>query len=336
MEPNKNFSEEMQEMYRNILLQQHTAAYVQMLAAFTKATTAANLTSTPTTPVSFSLDSDIPKEEIECDIEIILVKSLRESLKKLETNLNGLHGKKFGFREVVEMANSRPAFPQSPNTSLVKRTRTLSFGSPSLDFMPPTPPTPLNEGNESKKAKLDDSNASSHDRSLRIDWEEPATPDSDSPSSSKQAEKISVKKENTKTPSTSTKDDENEYKPAKLRVERLKNIQKKKPKFNVDNLDLTYHSNMARNFPGSEFRSLDQQVRRNRNTLAARISRTKNKAYEDMLHKKSIGATGNNITKKRRIACLRVYANELMKLGGFPDANFSQMWEGNIKDILID
>lgn len=99
-------------MYRNFLLQQHTIAYASMIAAFQSAAESAvgsavespslspmQLTPNPAaiTPqlqsISFTLDSEIPKEEIECDIEIIIVKNLWESLKKLETNLNGLHGK---------------------------------------------------------------------------------------------------------------------------------------------------------------------------------------------------------------------------------------------------
>jgi DNA-binding helix-hairpin-helix protein with protein kinase domain len=125
-----------------------------------------------------------------------------------------------------------------------------------------------------------------------------------------------------------------DYKPVKLRIERLRAIQKKKPKFNVDSLDLTYHSNMARNFPGAENRTEDQQARRNKNTLAARVSRTKNKAYEKLLEGQSLNATSDNINMKRKVACLRVYANSLMKLNGLPDTNFSKMWEENIHDIV--
>jgi hypothetical protein len=63
----------------------------------------------------------------------------------------------------------------------------------------------------------------------------------------------------------------------------MKNIHKNKPKINLENLDLTYHSNMARSFPGSEHRTGKLQARREKNTLAARISSTKNNAYESIM-----------------------------------------------------
>lgn len=356
---NPNFSEELQVMYRNILLQQHNIAYASMIAAFSSAAENPSIGMSPSTPnaVSFTLDSDIPRDEIECDAEIILVKNLRESLKKLETNLNGLHGKKFGFREVIEMASSRSAYPASPNTSMGKRNRTTSFGSigSPMEMMPATPLTPTSDTkqNETKKIRIDstgahdESNASSHDGSLHIDLNETTDEEMN------KMQTVRVKKEQPKEetdqaaavdeddlmlgnePTVEIKElDADEYKPSQIRIERMRSIQKKKPKFNIDSLDLTYHSNMARNFPGSENRSEDQQVRRNKNTLAARISRTKNKAYEKMLDTGSVDATSANIELKRKVACLRVYASSLMKMSGFPDPNFSKMWETNIKDIV--
>ena len=339
-----NFSEELQKMYRNILLQQHNIAYASMIAAFSSAATSTPTTiGTPSTiginpvfPISpVSLDNDIPREEIECDAEIILVKNLIESLKHLSTNLNGLHGKKFGFREVIEMANARPAYSASPDTAVIKRNRLsmeTSLGSPSSSIdIGSTPLTPSSDakGNSVKKTCSGlknnyDSDDSSHDGRLEIIIKE--TSDNDN-THDKNID--TIKKETV----PDIKDD-TEYKPSNLRIERMRNIQRKKPKFNVSNLDLVYHSNMARNFPGSEYRSQEQQLRRDKNTLAARISRTKNKAYEKMLEKESVEVTSENITMKRKIACLRVYADSLMKLNGLPATNFTEMWEANIKDIV--
>ena len=330
----QNFSEELQQMYRKILLQQHNIAYASMIAAFSAAAENSELLTQPGS-TSFLLDVDIPREDIECDVEIVMVKTLRDNLKKLETNLNGLRGKKFGFREVIEMVSARQAYPLSPGTSLIKRSRTSSFGS-GLQMLPMLPNLPKDCGSQPKKLKtaddtattLDESNASSNEENLTIDWNDAAT---SSPA-------ITAKKpeDKPKNGAVDASDDPASagYKPSKLRLERMRNITKKKPKFNIENLDLTYHSNMARNFPGSEHRTGEQQVRRDKNTLAARISRTKNKAYEQMLETQSVETTSQNINMKRQIACMQVYANELMKANGFPDSNLNQMWEANIRDIL--
>jgi hypothetical protein len=314
-----NFSEELQVMYRDILLQQHNLAYSSMIAAFSTAV------DNPMMPHSsvYTLDTDIPREDIECDVEIIVVKNFRDGLKKLKTNLNGPHGKKLGFRKVVEIACTRPAYPSSPSTSFVKRSR-LSTASPS---------TSTQDGNQSKKPRVpddtattfDDSNASSHDGSLQI-----ALYDSHATQNVAKNDEICDNSEMR----NSSKLTAESYKPSKLRVERIRNISKTKPKFSVENLDLTYHSNMARNFPGSENRTNDQQAKREKGTLAARVSRTKHKAYEQMLEKQSINATKANITAKRQLACLRVYANALMEANGSEAVDFNELWEKYMKDIL--
>lgn len=331
----QNFSEELQQMYRKILLQQHNIAYTSMIAAFSAAAENAELlTQSTSSPLSL-LDADIPREDIECDVEIVVVKTLRENLKKLGTNLNGMRGKKFGFREVVEMASTRQPFSLSPSTTLLKRKRTSSFGSLALIPGQSTPTNSKEEGNQAKKPRnvddvttnLNESNASSNDGNLTIDL-----------SCTSSSAITQIKSNVTETPkeNKTNKDDPTSegYKPSKLRIERMRNIHKKKPKFNIENLDLTYHSNMARHFPGSENRTGDQQARRDKNTIAARISRTKNRAYETMMDKQSLEATSKNINLKRQIACLRIYANDLMKANGFPDSNLNQMWEANIRDIL--
>lgn len=175
MNTNPLFSDELQLMYRKLLAEQHGIAYAKMMAAFAAAQSTSGSNPGTSNAFPFSLDSEIPREEIECDIEIILVKSLHEGLKKQETNLNGLHGKKYGFREVVELANSRPAYPASPSVSM-KRNRTTSFGTPESSQKKSD-----EEGVESKKpciadvtnSSLDDSNASNLDIPLQIDWTEP-------------------------------------------------------------------------------------------------------------------------------------------------------------------
>lgn len=336
-----NFSEELQTMYRNILLQQQNIAYASMIAAFSKSVPSTptpeigisqeNVASprfsvSPRSPLSFSLDNEIPRDEIECDAEIILVKNFIEGLKELGTNLNGLHGKKFGFREVIEMANARPAYPASPGSAVKRSRRSMeaSFGTPA-GRLNSTPMTPSSDEKESSAKKI---------RKLETPCLE-ASDTCEMETDSKNSNNSRIRN----TPSTlengrNEHERDEAYKPSKLRIERLRSIQKKKPKFNISSLDLNYHSNMARNFPGSELRTEEQKMRRSKNTLAARISRTKNKAYGKMLESQSITALVDNITMKRKIACLRVYADSLMKLNGFLSTNFSKMWEENIQEFL--
>lgn len=260
MNPCANFSDELQKMYQNILMQQHNIAYASMIAAFSSAAAAVtpsiinNPLSTIFGSLSFSLDTDIPREDIECDAEIILVKNLRENLKKIETNLNGLHGKKFGFREVIEMASNRQAYPVSPNTSLVKRSHSSSFGSP-FGMLPPMPLTPSSSNKTAEKdpkkicfeatPALDESSTSSHDGHLMIDLDESATNTSSMLTHKMKMEKQDKPSDDEEMSPNEETDDDADFKPVKLRIDRLRCIQKKKPKFNVENLDLTYHSNMV-------------------------------------------------------------------------------------------
>lgn len=334
----ENYSEQLQSIYRNILLHQQSFAYANMMATMSSASTPPQIKIEPVVPLevhpkspqrhirsslspsNFSLDSEIPRDEIEGDIEVILVKNFLDVLKKTDTTLNGMRGKKFGFREVLELTQTRPTY-SNLNSSL-KRNRTSSFGSVSSLVTS----TVDEEEKEAKKPKIDlnVSTCSSDDGRLMIDWEEEP-----SEAKNENQEKFEKIQENSKKCEKSDDD----YKPSKLRFERLKQIQKKKPRFNIDNLDLTYHSNMARQFPGTENRSQEQQQRRDKNTLAARISRNKNKAYEKFLDQQSVETMVENINLKRQVACLRVYANSLMKMSGFSDQDFSKMFEENIKEM---
>ncbi|KAL7044660.1 hypothetical protein ACKWTF_002018 [Chironomus riparius] len=371
-----NYNDQLQTIYRNIMFHQQNMAYANIMAAFSTGTpttvpapiikvepglsdVSTTSTASPATsliassppnlnrtqsPCSFSLDTEIPRDEIEGDIEVIMVRNLQDNLKKLDTTLNGLRGKKFGYRELLDISNRRPTYTASNSTT--KRLRTSSFGSTIGSPHSVKTLNHVDEDRDVKKAKLnstansnvsmrDEHNESfeSDDGRLMIDWNEN---DSDAKNETQAIEQIPIKKEMDMEVDEKHENDEDDYKPSTLRFERLKCIQKKKPRFNIENLDLTYHSNMARNFPGTENRTEEQQQRRDKNTLAARISRNKNKAYEKMLEQQSMDATVENLNLKRQIACLRVYANSLMKLSGFADTDFSKMWEANIKEMVYD
>lgn len=84
------FSDELQKMYRDILLQKHTIAYSSMVAAFAAA--AENEALLAQQVPDNSLGSEISKNEIECDIDVVVVRNLREILKKIDTNLSRMRG----------------------------------------------------------------------------------------------------------------------------------------------------------------------------------------------------------------------------------------------------
>lgn len=373
-----NFNnDQLQNIYRNMIFNPQNLAYANIMAAFSTGTPptvppsiikvepglsdiSTTSTASPATsiiassppnlngtssPCSFALDTEIPRDEIEGDIEVIMVRNLQENLKRLETTLNGLRGKKFGYRELLDISNRRPTYNATNSTT--KRVRTSSYGSTiGSPHSVKTLNHHMDEDRDVKKLRLNNtanSNVSMHedhnesfesdDGRLMIDWNEN---DSEAKNEPKAIEQRPIKKEMQMEVDDKDDDEEDDYKPSTLRFERLKSIQKKKPRFSIDNLDLTYHSNMARNFPGTENRTEEQQQRRDKNTLAARISRNKNKAYEKMLEQQSMDAIVENINLKRQIACLRVYANSLMKLSGFADTDFSKMWESNIKEMVYD
>lgn len=313
---NPNHCEYLLNLYTKAIMTQEGRDFSDVIANLKSTNNSAICSGTSLNPQTLLLDSEIPKEEIECDVEHILVKNFSECMKKLDTNLNGLRGRKFGFREVAEMAATRSPYAASPKP--LKRSRL-----PDSAFMttPLTPESMDEDETKAKKARVDaslnDSTASSHDGQLVIDLDEPENENFVAEPEVEIIEPVHEKNKSTF-----------------LRIERLRSIQTKKPKFNIDPTDLEYHSSMARDFPGAEKRSEDQQMRRDKNTLAARISRIKNKAYEKLLTDQALAATAENINIKRRIACLRVYANSLMEMNELARVDFGEMWEDNVKDIL--
>lgn len=76
----------------------------------------------------------------------------------------------------------------------------------------------------------------------------------------------------------------------KVRLERLRNIQMTKPKYNIDEevkealkeMEFKFHEKMARQYPKREL-SDHQRLRREKNTKAARYTRMKYKAFEKVM-----------------------------------------------------
>lgn len=120
---------------------------------------------------------------------------------------------------------------------------------------------------------------------------------------------------------------------AKMRFNRLKEIQRRKPKIDVDVSKLPYNGNMRRNYPAA-LRSVEHQLRREKNTISARISRTRNRYHEEILDKKSTETMVESINLKRKIATLRAYGNQLIDMLGMEQVDFGEMWEDFVKEKL--
>jgi hypothetical protein len=58
-----------------------------------------------------NLDSEIPINHIECNVDIILAKNVQESLKMMNSSLIDNKGKKFTFRSIIDEASARVAYP---------------------------------------------------------------------------------------------------------------------------------------------------------------------------------------------------------------------------------
>uniref|UniRef100_A0A1Q3EV55 BZIP domain-containing protein n=1 Tax=Culex tarsalis TaxID=7177 RepID=A0A1Q3EV55_CULTA len=93
----------------------------------------------------------------------------------------------------------------------------------------------------------------------------------------------------------------------------------------------TYNSRMARAYPKEqvESRSPAERERREKNTLAARHSRAKMRALDELLHKESETAKEENARLKVAIAASFSYAGLLMERLGMPTAgmNFMDVWD---------
>lgn len=285
------FSEELQLLYKTVLAQQHNLAFASLAAAFSSAGEnpflANQLKST------FLLSSSIPREEIESDPEQILLKNFRDNLKQLDTSLKGCR-QPDGFLEGIEKVLARPAFPATPVPSKRSRSQTSPFAIDPMSQMTP-PRSSDGEDNEDETNQVrseSDSGTSSQNKRMKIDGDESIS------ETIVMLGEVRIKTEKPddyetihEVPADDDKKTEQEAQTlrdgVKLRFERLRIITKKKPKINIDLAELEYHNNMARYFPNAEMRTELEKKRREKNTLSARISRSKNKAYERILEVKS-------------------------------------------------
>lgn len=352
------FSEELQLHYKTVLAQQHNLAFSSLAAAFLSAQQNPFLANQFKS--TFLLSNSSTREEIEYDPEQILVKNFRDNLKQLDTGLGGCR-RPDGFVEGIEKVMARPPFPfpASPLSSKRNRSRNSPFAVVPPSQMAPTKSSDEEDnGDETNQVMSDsDPDTSSQNKRMKIDCDESIAETAiklgevrikiEKPDDYEMIEEAPAEDEKTTEQETQAFQDG-----TKLRFERLRTITNKKPKINIDVSELEYHDNMARVFPNVEMRTAIEQLRRDKNTLAARISRSRNKAYERILEvischllnyltinifynfpqTQSLELLTKNIEKKRSVACLRVYADALMKMNQIP-CDLNSMWEENLTEI---
>lgn len=274
---------------------------------------------TSTGDLSTALGSEIPREEIECDIDAIICRTMSDSLSTSKTSLGCIDSDEQTFYTVFDDAIKKVTYPVANIYSHSKRSRTESMGSDAR--VPMTPPLSDEEHSAAKKTRLDlnDSTGSScSEAALMMDLPEIKLEKVDRPAILSASQQI--QSDNPLTP-------HNMF--VRMLIDNLKSLDHKKPKLSLEYLNATYHSNMARHFPGSEMRSEAQQLRRAKNTIAARNSRHKNKHYEETLRDQSSKALEQIVDTKRQLSSLQVYAYELMRAGGMPTQDPDKMWEEN-------
>lgn len=243
-------------------------------------------------PSEYKLDMKIPRKECEADVGILLAHSLKSSLTKINTTTKGRSSNKLRFHQMIDDAYKKPLY--SPKKSGQSESL-VSFNS---SANPMTPPYSRDDHNKLNRFRSDSnsSNHSSEDYLMEIDLDE--------------NEMTSTFKSQTPNP----EDDDSRLNKYFVDHLNLKRIQHKKPKIDVGEISLEYNENMKREFPNQSERSEAQKIHRQKNTLAARNSRYKNKIYEEVLKEKMVEVTEENINKKREAASLRAYANYLMEV----------------------
>lgn len=311
---NPAFSTAINNLQYNLQIQQHYQQQVQQNSSPIQANTSSpsvSLSSSPEVQIhQLSGDVEIPRSEVEGKIDVLLAGMLSESLRLMEVNLNGLINTKFGFRQLIETSKQKDLYSTSrypkSNDSINKRQRRDSMSS--IDSaMHSMTPSSEDEGSAKKRVRLD-----SHTSSEYSDDEFPLEIVLDEVHN-KTITKPEVVIENQEANNPIDDEDydiEIDSNMTDLLVNRMKKNRRIKPKIDIENIMLQYHSNMRRNYPGRE-RSEAEQHRRDKNTLAARYSREKSKIYNEILHMQTINQTEANIGLKRELACLMTYAEEI-------------------------
>lgn len=326
-----------------------------------------NPLSTSSSPPVHSSD-EIPVDEIECDIETLVAKNFKRYLKYNKGSLDG--GDPDGFSSMIAQLCANPLYKLSPKASQQARPKRRLSGSPlkqvSLFASPGKKNEEEEDQNNCKRLKTDlncSKNNCKASQSVALNCTAVTASESndsacvmdstggDASAMSKSAENLDKTSDDLnvaaeKTVSRSPHDlhrvisrPKGKRSPfssaeAEMRFNRLKEIQRRKPKIEVDVNQLPYHSNMKRQYV-APVRTAEAQMKRDKNTIAARISRIRNKYYEQMIQRKGTELLAENINWKRKIACYRVYANKLIEMLGSQPVDLGEMWENVVKEKLV-
>ncbi|CAO1390801.1 unnamed protein product [Diamesa tonsa] len=126
------------------------------------------------------------------------------------------------------------------------------------------------------------------------------------------------------------------YKKSHMRFHRLMNQPEEKvPKMKAADLIMTYNPNMARPMKPVN-RTEAEQARRDKNTLATRVTRTRAKYNEEQIDMQSAYYEHCNIRSRREIACLITYLNMLTDLLGAQPRNWDQIAEEMLAKEFMD
>lgn len=94
--------------------------------------------------------------------------------------------------------------------------------------------------------------------------------------------------------------------------------------YTIKDVPVIYHKNMARQFPNTIVRSIEEQIVRDKNTEAARHSRAKSKVIFKLIRTDADDTTIENVNGKRTVAAQRNYANLLLKVLEKEERNWRQ------------
>jgi len=299
----------------------------------------------PSAPLQ--LDAEIPREEIEGDVEVIIMKGFMESLKAMNADLKGLHGKKYGFRELTDAVLRRPIYKVESDALPTDSEAISDSASGSVD---------LNVMETVKEEGPAEASNAAVDPNIAVDLSLPlkkrrfvnATFDAtlnttattlDATTTSIDASSSALDT-TTATASSSTVSKKRKSKKkakivasescsamVRLMFNKMNQIVRQRPKFRIEDIDFTYNAKMARRFPGTDNRTAAEKERRSKNTMAARLSRNKTKAYEIYLKQQNGILIEDNIDMGRQVACLNIYANSLLREAGLPERDFEAAWE---------
>lgn len=90
-----------------------------------------------------------------------------------------------------------------------------------------------------------------------------------------------------------------------------------------DQIPMSYNRNMARVFPGAEYRTPQQQARRERNNVASRRSRAKARIFTEILRKQLVIQRKVHDALSREVATMMLYANVLLEKLKIPPRSFA-------------